>query len=346
MRVQLVAWLRCMRGSWMLLERDLKLNFITDMKYFKFKLFKYVKFSILVKLGWFWTLILAVPFLWFTSFVTNCGDRNKILYNHLPRIAIATFFWFVWTKIFNVIENNYGRCHVKTYETKRSCLKSGNFWHSFDISGHTFILIYSSLVLIEEAKPIVGWDNIKDYLRLEDHNRKTQEPQPNPLRALNDNEIITLKTLYEKYTPIIRLLFVGITVLQLLWDIMLVCTMIYYHRMAEKIVSGLIAIVTWYFTYRAWYPSKSILPLSAGKGLFNYQQKIVSLTASNLGRRASLLNAKLPKPSSSATKPSEVPKFMGNPIYKSAAQRSELNAPDGLPATGKYDNFQPPSKFV
>jgi hypothetical protein len=237
---------------------------------------------------------------------------------------------------------------MKAYETKRGCLKAGHFWHSFDISGHTFILIYSSLVLIEEAKPIVGWDNIKDYLRLEDHNRKTQEAgvSSNPLRALNDSEILVLKTLYEKYTPIIRLLFVGITVLQLLWDIMLVCTMIYYHRMAEKIVSGIIAIVTWYFTYRAWYPAKSILPMSAGKGLFNYQQKIVSITSTGLGRRASLLSAKTPRPSTTATKPSEVPKFMGNPIYKSQAQRSELNSDNLLPSQGKYDFQQPPPKFL
>lgn len=298
-----------------------------------------------MKLGWFWTLILSVPFLWFTSFVTNCGDRNKIFWNHLPRIAIATFFWFLWTKLFNVIENSYGRCNMKTFDTKRSCLTAGNYWHSFDISGHTFILIYSSLVLIEEAKPIIGWDNIKDYLRLEDHNRKTQEngPSLNPLRALNDSEVLVLKTLYEKYTPIIRLLFVGITALQLLWDIMLVCTMIYYHRMAEKIVSGLIAICTWYLTYRVLYPSKSIIPHPAGKGLFNYQQKIVT-TSTGLNRRTSLLNAKLPKAS---TKPSEVPKFMGMPIYKSAAQRNELNAADGiLPSQGKYDFQQPPPKFL
>lgn len=126
---------------------------------------------------------------------------------------------------------------MKHYDTKRSCLKSGNFWHSFDISGHTFILIYSSLVLIEEAKTIIGWDNIKEYLRIEDHNRKTRDnsPSSNPLRVLSDSEISTLKALYEKYTPIIRLLFIGITCLQILWDIMLVCTMIYYHRMVEKV---------------------------------------------------------------------------------------------------------------
>lgn len=124
---------------------------------------------------------------------------------------------------------------MKSYETKRSCLKAGHFWHSVDISGHCFILIFSSLVLIEETRPIVGWDNIKEHLRLEDHNRKNQEAGSslNPLRNLKTEEIATLRYLYEKYTPIIKLLFVAITVLQVLWDIMLVCTMLYYHRMVS-----------------------------------------------------------------------------------------------------------------
>lgn len=302
-----------------------------------------------MKIGWFWTLLVACPFLYFTGLVCNCGDREKILKHHLPRIAIATFFWFLWTKLFNVIENNYGRCHVKTYETKRSCLKAGNFWHSFDISGHTFILIYSSLVLIEEARPIVGWDNIKEYLRIEDHNRKKNDnsPSSNPLRTLNDAEISILKALYEKYTPIIRLLFVAITCLQVLWDIMLVCTMLYYHRMVEKVVSGIIAICTWYFTYRAWYPIKYLPPNCPGKGGFNYQQKIV-VGNPNLERRASLLNAKIPKPNISTSKSSsDVPKFMGNRIYKSAAQRNELNVSENLiPSQGKYDFQPPPPKFL
>lgn len=37
-----------------------------------------------------------------------------------------------------------------------------HFWNGFDISGHAFILIYSSLVLIEEAKPIIGWESIRE----------------------------------------------------------------------------------------------------------------------------------------------------------------------------------------
>ena len=293
-----------------------------------------------VKFGWFWTLLVSSPFLYFTNFTLCCGDMQKLLKHHVPRLAIATVFWYSWTSIFNVIENAYGHCNMKAYETKRGCLKAGHFWSGFDISGHVFILIYSSLVLIEEARPIVGWDNIKEHLRLEDHNRKSQEPTPsiNPLRNLNPGEISTLTYLYQKYTPIIKLLFVAITVLQILWDIMLVCTMLYYHRMVEKVAGGIIAVVTWYFTYRAWYPTKSILPDAPGKGSFNYQQKAIQ-PSSSLARRNSLLVNK-------ATTSSEQPKFMGRPIYQMPSQRNDLNVENSIPPTGKFDFQPPPPKFV
>lgn len=227
---------------------------------------------------------------------------------------------------------------MKAYETKRGCLKAGHFWNGFDISGHVFILIYSSLVLIEEARPIVGWDNIKEHLRVEDHNRKVQESSSlNPLRNLNNNEISTLRSLYHKNTPIIKLLFVAITVLQLLWDVMLVCTMLYYHRMVEKVVGGIIAIVTWYFTYRTWYPSK-ILPDAAGKGTFNYQQKAVAQPS--LARRSSLLV------NNKASTSSDQPKFMGRPIYQMPPKRDDLNVENSSPSTGKFDFQPPPPKFV
>lgn len=54
----------------------------------------------------------------------------------------------------------------------------------------------------------------------------------------------------------------------------------------------------------------------------------------------------MPKPSTSTPK-NDVPKFMGNQIYKSQAQRNELNVNENLiPSQGKYDFKQPPSKFL
>jgi hypothetical protein len=151
-----------------------------------------------------------------------------------------------------------------------------------------------------------------------------------------------LKMLYQKYTPVIKLLFFGITVLQILWDVMLVCTMLYYHRMVEKVVGGFIAIITWYFTYHFWYPSKSILPDGAGKGTFNYQQKAAQ-QPTLAARRNSLLMNKA-KPSTS----SEQPKFMGRTIYPTTTttKRDDLNVENSIPVTGKFDFQAPPPKFL
>lgn len=265
-----------------------------------------------VKWGWAWTLVLSVPYLVLTSSILSCGNREKLCKEHLPRILIATFFWFFWTKAFNFIETMYGRCNVKNFDSKIACLKGGHFWNGFDISGHAFILIYSSLVLIEEAKPINGWENIKEHLRNEEHNRLTREESTvNPMRNLADDELLNVKTLYEKYTPIIRALFIAMTGLQLLWDVMLVCTMLYYHKMIEKVLSGIFAILTWYFTYRAWYPASSLLPNSVGQGKFIYQKPRAQPAVPFRKQSLNYGNA-----ASSSGQSTGVPKFMGMPIYQ------------------------------
>lgn len=264
-----------------------------------------------VKWGWAWTLVLSVPYLVLTSCILCCGNREKLIKEHLPRIFIATFFWFVWTKMFNFIETMYGRCNVKNYDSKITCLKSGHFWNGFDISGHAFILIYSSLVLIEEAKPIIGWENIKEHLRNEEHNRSNREDSSsNPLRNLEDDELRNVKALYEKYTPVIRILFISMTALQLLWDVMLLCTMLYYHRMIEKVLSGIFAILTWFFTYRAWYPANSLLPNSAGQGKFIYQKSKIQPAVPFRKQSLNYGNS-----ATSTSRTNDVPKFMGMPIY-------------------------------
>lgn len=264
-----------------------------------------------VKWGWAWTLLISVPYLVLTSFTICCGNREKMLREHLPRMMIATVFWFSWTKSFNFIEAIYGRCNVKHFDTKVGCLKGGHFWNGFDISGHAFILIYSSLVLIEEARSIIGWENIQEYLRNEQYNRTANDDTAStPLRNLSDMDLMQLKILYEKYTPLIRFLFVSMTALQLLWDVMLVSTMLYYHRMVEKILSGIFAVLTWFFCYRVWYTSPSTLPAVVGSGKFTYQ-KVRPRKSTPLRKPSSSTSVA----ASASPRSSDVPKFMGMPLY-------------------------------
>ncbi|XP_030749998.1 fat storage-inducing transmembrane protein [Sitophilus oryzae] len=272
-----------------------------------------------VKFAWGWNLMLIVPFLTFTSYIYCCGQIKKITKHHLPRIVIATFFWYFWTKIFNIVEASFGKCQIKQYGSKETCLKAGHVWNGFDTSGHSFILIYGSLFLIEETRSMINWDSIKEYLRLEEHNRVTKDTaqSTNPLRNLSEAEFKTLQFNYEKYTPYIRGFFVLITLFQILWDVMLVSTMLYYHVMIEKFVGGCLAILTWFFTYRFWYVHPKLLPKLPGEGVFKYIKKTTKepVPVTHRRRTGSIVNG------------NSGPMFMGRPIYtQSSPQEDESTA--------------------
>lgn len=255
-----------------------------------------------VKIGWFWTLFLTVPYVLLTSYTTCCGKKRLIATGHLSRLLVATVFWYVWTTMFNVIETKYGRCNSRGFDDKISCLKNGHFWNGFDISGHCFILIYSSLVMIEEARAIVGWERIKDYIRDEKYSRSIDDRSAsiNPLKNLPTDELNILKTSYESFTPYVRALLIAIALLQILWDVMLVSTILYYHIMVEKFISGVIAILTWFVTYRVWYTLPGLLPNLPGEGIFKYNKEKVTTTPV-YKKRMSSVNGK---------------HFMGMPINK------------------------------
>jgi hypothetical protein len=130
-----------------------------------------------VKFAWGWNLTLLAPFVGFTTYIYCCGQKQRIVKHHLLRILIATFFWWFWTTLFNMIEATFGRCAHRQFSTKGSCLQAGHVWNGFDVSGHTFILIYGSLFLIEETRCMENWDSIKEHLRLENHHRLTKDPR-------------------------------------------------------------------------------------------------------------------------------------------------------------------------
>lgn len=76
---------------------------------------------------------------------------------------------------------------------------------------------------MEEAKALVCWEAIKDHLRNEEHNRNSEETRltSTPLESLTFEQLSYLRETYDKFTPYIRILFIAMTGLALLWDVML-----------------------------------------------------------------------------------------------------------------------------
>jgi hypothetical protein len=118
-----------------------------------------------VGFGWGWTLVAVAAFVTLTGLVHHCGDRRKLAVYHLTRLVVGTVMWYLWTTGFASIEHTTGTCSVSGQVSKRVCREAGGKWRAFDISGHTFLLIYCNLILMEEAKAILGWDGIKDTIR-------------------------------------------------------------------------------------------------------------------------------------------------------------------------------------
>ncbi|TGZ37384.1 acyl-coenzyme A diphosphatase FITM2 isoform X1 [Temnothorax longispinosus] len=270
-----------------------------------------------VKWGWGWLLSVIVPWVVLTAHTLGCG-RRPILLRHLARIVLATVAWLVWTKLFNYIETNYGRClgtRDIQMQSKARCLQSGRFWSGLDISGHTFILIYSSLILAEEGSSLLGWEGIKDLIMREEHTRSVpNETSTGPLRNLSDDDLEFLKKAHRALTPYLRGLFLVMTVQQLLWDVMLVSTMLYYHIMIEKFLGGVAAVVTWYVTYHWWYKLPKIGLPAPGDGLFKYNEvKTNPVPGISARVRRSTLNG------------TNQPRFMGMPIFRTTQETAEPN---------------------
>jgi hypothetical protein len=196
-----------------------------------------------VKLGWAWTLLVSIPWIVLTSCVYSAGKRSTIGM-HLTRTLIATVIWFIFTSIFEYIDVNTGRCANGVYKTKWECKKNKENWiESFDISGHTFILMHSLFYLLEEIKIFYIWDNIKNEVRKDEEELSEKAKR--------------VKLWFNKLTPFIKINFILISILTLLWEIMLLATFLYFHTTIHKLIAAIAAIVCWFLTYKTFYLQSS-----------------------------------------------------------------------------------------
>lgn len=282
-----------------------------------------------VKFGWGWTLLIAGLFVFVTSYTYSCGNAN-VIKNQFMRLIIASSLWYGVTALFILVEENSGICNVTKFLNREECISGGFRWKGFDVSGHCFLLVFSNLVLIEEGKAYLGWEKIKDMIRNEEYRRLSPDygnptapadtESPTVLGKLKLTEFLYLRTNYIKYTQPVRCLFVMMGAFVMLWDVMLICTALYFHIMIEKVMATLVAILIWFILYRGIYihPWSPGLP---GEGPFKYISFKLK-QQSGPDKTDSIRRRERPKKSGR----DDMPMFMGMPLY--GANKRDLNTTD------------------
>lgn len=218
-----------------------------------------------------------------TSFLDTIFIRDNM------RMLICTMIYYLSISLFRLIQSmtsperlkkslqNNGQCwlfisnwfwnnffHFQIELTNTSSLV--NIAKGFDISGHVFILIFSILIILEECAIMTGWEPLGDRLHslsMEYTNIHLTSMAPNSICSVGRpfcNDLATNKRLFSSWVRYnchknqIRVLFILITLLLIVWDFMLTQTAFFYHTFAEKILALIWAYSSWYFTYRFLFP--------------------------------------------------------------------------------------------
>jgi hypothetical protein len=164
----------------------------------------------LVKYGWGWTLVILLPL------IILSNKPVKYVFYGLIRVFCATLYWLFCVKVMNYVLQYTGDCDIQDLTTIKECKTNGGIWNGFDISGHIFLLLHSSLVIIEELYNSGVLDQV---------------PSDAP-RSI--------------YTVICM---VGSIVLLGIWWFMLLVTCVYFHPISEILAGTFFGILFWKVVY-------------------------------------------------------------------------------------------------
>lgn len=186
----------------------------------------------LVKWAWGWTLALVS-----LHHLVQPGpwDFSKEGLGKACRLAMGHMVWYLGARLaFPWFEEATGVCKASHFTSRRACYKGNSIWTGFDTSGHCFLLTFNNLLISEEtAESRKGKLEIIQKKKNGDGDNKQQEGEEEQPFAWS------------------RLL---LCLLMLVWDVMIICTSLYFHTFLEKVLGTACGVGAWYLLYRVLYP--------------------------------------------------------------------------------------------
>ena len=209
----------------------------------------------IAKLGWMWSIVLLIPFVYLTSLIYTRGHYGLII-RHLIRLLIATSIWYIMKFLFIRIESLTDMCKPIDIRgiARQICLSNQYQWQE----GHTFFLLYALLVINEEVKLYdENWNKVKDASKIN---------MNNSVNSLNLNRINT-------FSIPIGILYIALATLTILWEFMLLSTVLSFYNIFHKLMAASFAAFFWFVTYHIWYRRNSrsnISPCAPGDGFIAF----------------------------------------------------------------------------
>lgn len=150
------------------------------------------------------------------------------------------------------VDDSVGVCTLEEFKTYETCVKAGQSWSGFDISGHIFLLTYCILTITEEASNcrLELWYSF-DGSALQEHR---------VLAKLKPRARQWLKALYGIADRLIEVTELYGFSLVLVWTVMVTCTAVYFHTFMEKAAGYFLGVGCWYATYGIVYGSSNFVP--------------------------------------------------------------------------------------
>ncbi|CAI58649.1 Acyl-coenzyme A diphosphatase FITM2 [Caenorhabditis elegans] len=186
-----------------------------------------------VKMGWFWTLVIVGPFIWFSSKAHNRRDRDQPIVD-VCRLGVGTACWYFSVQFFHKVLALTSMCDKGRTLTRAQCSEKEGVWTpGYDISGHCFLMIYSILIITEEAIAYRHYQQVTDAVHQMDGDREE----------------------HDRLTRCIQYFFVAMLFLHAFWFKQIIISVLYYHIFIEEILGAVAAVVCWFVTYRMLYPA-------------------------------------------------------------------------------------------
>lgn len=193
------------------------------------------------KWSWAWTIGFLTPYMMLTSY-TYSESLKRGIASVLLRVVICTGLWYFWTVIvFHTVQNKTAICYdternpVLDIDDRSSC-KAKNFkWIGWDISGHIFILTFTSLMITSELQIQRKWNLITT--------------QAAKYLTNNTKMLERVKSRQKSTIKIVKILYFTNCVLEILWFLSMVLTCLYYHTFMSKAFAAVFAILSWNVTY-------------------------------------------------------------------------------------------------